>query len=255
MKRLTAVCLLCILLFALCTVVGADTPSSGRVLDEAGVLTDAERADISRRLSLAEETIRERTGESEAPRLFVCVTDRYTAADSSIYSIVDAYRLKEKASDFSLLVIYTGSSVYYYDVYVYGYLDRKISDSKLDRIYDAIEYDVKHGNFAEAATGFGDAVAAQFSTRGERVGTAVLVGALIGAVVALIVFFSVRAHYRKKSRSSSYPLEQFTRLYLNQQTDEFVTKTVTKVYVGSSSSSGGRSGGGGGGGGRSGGVR
>ena len=84
----------------------------------------------------------------------------------------------------------------------------------------------------------------------------ILKGALIGLAVGAIVALSLFAAYKHKVHGNTYPLDEFTKMKLTAQHDNFLYKNVVATKIESSSSSGGgggHSGGGGGGGGHSGG--
>ena len=68
---------------------------------------------------------------------------------------------------------------------------------------------------------------------------------LLGALGALIAFLSVFISYKRKVRSDTYPLKEFTNMDLTYSDDQFTGTTVTRRHVPRSSGSS-RSGGGGG---------
>ena len=141
-----------------------------------------------------------------------------------------------------------------YELYSHGDMTRYISDADFQAIDNAIRADIKSGNYASAVSTFVRMSAEAYNAGKPAtwtqvlkvVGIAVTVGALSGGIAAVIVVTS----YRRKSRSPSYPLQEFTRLYMTTERDDFLYHNVVKTRVVSSSSSGGgKSGGGGGGGG------
>ncbi|MBQ8725360.1 MAG: TPM domain-containing protein [Oscillospiraceae bacterium] len=75
-------------------------------------------------------------------------------------------------------------------------------------------------------------------------GKAIMIGALIGLIAAVIMFFGVKSHYKFKSRPSSLQYIPFDQVQYGPQSDVFIRQYQTRTKI--ESSSGGSSGGGGG---------
>ena len=78
-------------------------------------------------------------------------------------------------------------------------------------------------------------------------GIIVLVALLIGGVAGGVTAGVICGNYKKKLKSTTYPLDKYAKLKLKDKKDTFIGKHVATVII--SSGNGGRSGGGGGGGG------
>lgn len=77
-------------------------------------------------------------------------------------------------------------------------------------------------------------------------GKAIMIGAIVGLIAGVIMFFSVKSHYKFKSRPSSLQYMSFDGVQYGQPSDVFIRQYQTRTKI-ESSSGGGRSGGGGGG--------
>ena len=61
-------------------------------------------------------------------------------------------------------------------------------------------------------------------------GNVVLIGIIVGLVAAALSILGVVLAYRRKNRSPSYPLDQFTDLHLTEQADRYLyTRTTTRT--------------------------
>lgn len=61
-------------------------------------------------------------------------------------------------------------------------------------------------------------------------GNVVLIGILVGLLAAVISIVGVILAYRRKNRSPSYPLDQFTKLNLSEKEDRYLyTRTTTRT--------------------------
>ena len=61
-------------------------------------------------------------------------------------------------------------------------------------------------------------------------GTVVLAAVIAGIVIAAITVVAVVLSYHRKNRSPSYPLDEFTKLALTENTDRFLyTRTTSRT--------------------------
>ena len=252
------ICFLTVLLLSLSLVfaVSASTAPYDEtvVYDNNGLLNPDEEAEIRRAVASVRALI------GDASVVVICATDSESNAEQELAKL--GY---DSPSDnvVGLVIFETPGEAYPYmsEIYTYGKMSDYISDRTLDNIADEIKSDIHKGRFLEGAKTFVSMISAAYadgiptpmssSTKVVIVIVVALVsGLLAGGIPVLVLIFK----YRKKNRSSSYPLDEYTRLYLTNQKDEFMYHTVTKVKV-VSSSSGGSGGGHSGGGGRSSGRR
>ena len=108
--------------------------------------------------------------------------------------------------------------------------------------------------FAPDAAGHDAGSAKMLAHRIGKAPRALLIGAIVGLAAGGIMVLVIVIAYKRKSRSASYPLEEYTRLYLTATHDTFLYRNVVRTAR-SNSSGGGGGGRSGGGGGRSGGRR
>ncbi len=236
--------LLCILLFTPTLTVLGGTPATPAVYDGADLLTDEEEAT----LQALSDTLKEET--DGAACVVITTFDFYSNA---IFELEKCGVPETFAHDYAAVVIFVSfSGTIEFETYTEGSMTSRISDGKLQTIMDHIEQDIKYGDVMQGiSTYFHEMTDAH--TAGHT-GTFIIVGAVLGVVTFLAILIGVVVSYKRKSRSPSYPLSDFTQLYLTEESEHFRTKVVTVTHVSSSSGSSGR-GGGGGGGGRSGGRR
>lgn len=55
--------------------------------------------------------------------------------------------------------------------------------------------------------------------------------AVFAAAIALVVCLCVVGYYKKKNRSPSYPLHEFTDLTLTARSDFYIGKHITRVRI------------------------
>lgn len=169
-----------------------------------------------------------------------------------------------RTNDVIGLVIWYNGVKHESELYTYGDMTRYISDEDLQSLQGRVGSYLARKNYVGGIECFMQGAAAAYArgvesapTTAQRWGTAALVGICIGAVLGGVATLIVVQRYRRKNRSSSYPLSQFANLRLTIERDVFLYHTVVKTPISTGSSSGGRIGGGGGhgGGGRSSGRR
>ena len=240
----TILCLLCGLTLS----VSAGRPYYA-IYDSAGLLDYEEEQAIKEKSTAAMQEAE--MGDVEI-NIIITPHSEYDYSDA-IYST----RVLSESQDMILLVVYYSETRHYYEyeVVTFGEAQRAISMTRQNKISDAIYDDVKAGRLTEACEEFITLSAHAYRTEMEiRVPRAIAIGVIAGAVGALIAVLVVVLSYRKKKRSASYPLKEFTDMHLTVANDVCTGRTVTKVRL--SSSSGGSGGGSrGGGGGRSSGRR
>lgn len=247
------ICLLTVLLLSLTLVFAASADSAPYdervVYDNNGLLNPDEEAEIRQAVAGVRPLI------EDASVVVICASDFDSTAEQELAKL----GYDSPSDNVAGLVIFASGSKYEFEIYTYGNMTRYISNSKIDDINDAIISDIHAGRFLKGAKTFVSMISAAYADgipTPMRVSTKVVIvivaalvsGLLAGGIPVLVLIFK----YRKKNRSASYPLNEYTRLYLTNQKDEFMYHTVTKVKV-VSSSSGGSGGGHSGGGGRSGG--
>ena len=250
MKRIVCIFASALLFFVLCLAVSAENVTSF-VTDECDVLADTETAELA---TLMRE-LEDRTGYTF--RLYV-----YEERQSAFYGedYLRKYGFRE-SDDLLLLIVTRYQGTWYYDLYTYGSCDEQLSDSELDDLLDAPDV---YGNIKNGAIYAGTyhlfLLSESLLTNGEqrgdvllsqRIGRALIIAFFITLITGGAIIFS----YKRKSRSTSYPLDEFTTLDLTRREDTFLDSHVTSVYSpkSSSNSSGGGGGGRGGGSGHRGG--
>ncbi len=256
MTRTLFVLLLTLLLVSLFVIPTAanDVELTGVVFDNADVLTPEEEAKLTALATRYHNEI----GDN---RIVVVITDDY---DSNIEAEAKKLGFTSRSDSCYMLVIFVSPTMPSdLDTYTLGDMHRFISDRefysihndktldshvKSDRFYDASAYFIERAG--EASLGIAGAKTGRVFL---IIGVALVIGLAAGGLSAFLVWKS----YNKKNRSASYPLNDYTRLYLSVERDIFLDKSVIRTRI-SSGSKGGRRGGGGGfsrmgGGGRSGG--
>lgn len=237
------------LLFASLFAIFPSAQNDEYVIDETGRLDFSEISMLQTCVAKAERS---------APFTFrVYVYEEiYASYDGEDYLREFGYRTSD---DLVLLILTRYQGSWYYDLYTYGDADRQLSDSEVDAILDApsVYNNLKSGNLIVGLESFLE-ICPNYLVNNEINGlnmTERIFTALgIGAAVAFFSALGVYLFYKRKSRSASYPLHEFTNLELTNSQDIFAGDVVTRRYAPrSSSSSGGRSGGRGGGGGHRGG--
>ena len=159
------------------------------------------------------------------------------------------------AGDVIVLIIEKGYSENYYELFIYGEPDSKISTDESDRILDDPEvYDnIKFGNVGEGVLRFISLTeTAYLGVLQESLLRTIVISLIIAVIIAAIPTIIVIVRYKRKLKSASYPLERYASLSLNEGecSDFFIGSFVTKTRINTSSGShggggGGRSGGGG----------
>ncbi len=255
--RILSVAFLALLLLSsLLLPVMASAEETRVVYDYADHLSVEEEASLT---ALAEK-YRASLGKN---RVAVVITDDYYSdAETEARNL----GFTSRSDSCFILVVFLPQAHYHtygYETYTLGDMSRFISDSDYKKIDldDEMYTAIKSGRVYDGCTRFltlvGEESAEISSRKLGRVLLIIGISLLLGGVAGALSVFLVWRSYNRKSRSTSYPLNDFTRLNLTVERDLFINKTVVRTRI-STSSGGGRSGGGGGfsrggGGGRSGG--
>ncbi len=252
MKLLTRIILVtCILgtLLAVAVLPVAAAPDGEvkTVYDHANLFTAEQEAELT---ALA-DGYHEQIGD----RHIVVVTTREW--DSSAEEEAGKLGFTSRSDSVYLLAIFVSpyqANAYDYQPYSLGDMSRFISDERFREIeLDYFLFDeVKQKDDAFAGskrfiTLAGEEALQIPARRTARIWMIVGVSIVAGLVVGGVAVFLVWRSYRRKSRSASYPLEDFTRLTLAVERDIFLGKSVIRTRI-PRSNGGGRGGGGGGGG-------
>lgn len=217
----------------------SDAQLSG-VTDRDDLLSESDEQAVNRALLEA----------SEAADVPVCA---YVFASEYTYSGYEEYWGEDflaehglsKSTDLILLVVTVTSYEVYYDIYTYGDASRRINSKEIDYILDddRVYNNLKGGRLAEGLCAYaalsGEAYAGRLGISWQLI----LIGSLAaGAVVALISVMSIRASYKRKNPSASYPLDRFAKLELTHKDDREIGRFVTTTVI-STGGHGGRGGG------------
>ena len=235
MKRLILTLIL-ICSFALAFAICAGASSYG-VYDEIGALSYSEEAEIEEALQSASN----KTGLSFYVGL-VAENSLFSSSFQKRHYLYDTNMVLLLVDDVDL---YTAG--YCYTLHLFGEATERISENEEDSILDNLKVkELKKEDGSGLVSGicqFAKLAAKKAGGTGinwEATILCTVVSVLGGSGLFLLIVIS---RYRKKKRGTSYPFDQFTKLELTDQSDSFVTKTVTRYRYRSSSSSGSRSGG------------
>ncbi len=212
----------------------------GRVIDQEGLFTDSELAEINSAIEKAEKS-------SDGVRFYVVTEKNLYPNKERLMSVCGALR----GDDVCILAIKTdgGDTERYYDFYTNGLATKRISDSEIDDILDdrTVYQSLKYSDASEGVLRFLEltpkAIAVPYLT-------IVIIAIFAGLTAAGITLGVVISQYKKKMRATNYPLDKYASLQLTEQEDHFIGKHVAVVVTSSAGPGGGRSGGGGSGGAR-----
>lgn len=153
--------------------------------------------------------------------------------------------LNYRSDDVILMVINMADRTY--DLFLWGWPDQEFSRGDVDDVLDAMESQMRSGDYDGAVRSFVRAAKeACLSGQQERSGMGVyILGGIITMLVVAGAFVGiVTLRYKMKLTPTNYPLNEFTQLDLKDQDDVFLTRNVIRTVVQSSSSGGGGSRGG-----------
>ena len=214
------------------------------VFDDADFLTDTEE------LALEEQAkvLSERCG---AKFIIACKYSSYYEGEW----ILQENNLSDN-DDIIMLIITTSGGEYYYDLYTYGNAYSKITNVEVDRVLDNSDVypNIKGGELYMGLSAYMIcAEKAYNSFLWAEFKDLLSVGAFAAIVTFALSVIMITSSYKKKQKSTQYPLDKYTKMDLVHSNDRYVRSAVTRVRVNSSSSGGGHGGRSGGGGGHRGG--
>ncbi len=236
-KRIFCALILCVLLLLLLPLSVA--AESGYVYDRGNLLTEAEEQTLEALASQASK-------DTECP--FYLVTHNMSPFGYEYWGedFLDDQGLSQR-EDTVVLIITKDGSQYFYDLYLYGNADKKISETEVNVLLDDLTvYDnLKSGKLYAGCEAFLSLGAELYNTVdwGE-VGTTLAIVGVLAVIAAGITCFCVYRSYTKTPKSVDYPLHKFAKLELTEQADIYAGSFVTKRII--QTSSGGSRGGGGG---------
>ena len=249
MKRIL-ICTLCIFLLLPCALTVQAEEAVAHVIDEYEVLPWADVMKLEPMLAEASARM--------GCKVLVATYGSYGQSDRYLG---EEY-LREWGLSFSddvILLIITENMAasgddYYYDLYLYGSGEKRITQDEADTILDtpAVYSAIKSGRLMSGILAFAEVTEAQYANKTVRpspYATAFPVALILALIIAGVAVSGVKKAYSTKKRSVDYPLDQFASLELTEQSDDFLGSFVTRRVISTGSS--GRGGGGGGrGGGR-----
>ena len=153
------------------------------------------------------------------------------------------------SGDVIILIIERDYSENYYELFIYGDPDSKITIEESDRILDdsAVYDNIKYGDVGKGVLRFIELTETAYrGTLQESVLKTVVISAVLALIIAAIPTIIIVIKYKRKLKSASYPLEHYAMLNLNSAecSDFFIGSFVTRTRI--NTSSGSNSGGGGG---------
>lgn len=160
----------------------------------------------------------------------------------AIESFVSQNRLYEECM--VVLLIEKEYGTYYYQMHTRGNASYEITLGEENKLLDSDEvYDnIKSGDLYNGASYFISKSVNAYTTKNYK---PYIIFCIISTLVGTGIFFIVvLVRYKTKIRGKVYPFDQFTTLDLVNQSDIFLTKSVTRTKIQSSSSGGSRGGGG-----------
>jgi uncharacterized membrane protein YgcG len=239
LRRVTLLLAL-IFLLSSCMLLQVSAEESSVVYDYADEFTDEEIAEI---------TAAARAKTAECGAQIVIVTTKTWG-----YDVEDFLRQhSDYSGDLILLIIINDLGTYYYDLDTCGRADSLIKGTEVDLILDDpdVFYNLKGGNLFDGTMAFVEVASKAYAERIAFPMKDVIVGSLVIAlIIALVVCGIIIARYRMKLKPTNYPLDQYAKLKLNEQSDIFIGKHTLRRRI---DSGGSRSGGGSRGGGHRGG--
>ena len=240
MKRLIALVFVLAALLCLCSFEGQATFKVDNQWSGSAPLTDTQISELA--------TLARRQSDTVGDTDFLVVFAADWDSDAETELRRNGYS-SDKQNVIGLVVWHNGAK-YETEIGALGDMSRYVGDLKA--LKSEVDVYAKEGSLYEAARLFIERSTEMFAegraenppkTRGQKILTALLVGAVVGAVSGGTAVLLVVLRYRKKNRSASYPLEQFANLKLTLEREVFLYHTVTKTAIATSSGGGGSSGG------------
>lgn len=223
-----------VMLSVICVLSLFASAKEAHVYDYADIYTDDEEFEISQKA--------EKVFDSCGLR---CVI----VTDFGVGTVNDAFMCDYASDAEDMLLLVIDMEIREFDLYQYNDTNNedefKISKKEADKILDAVENDMKNGDFADAAKAFIETSEEYFNSD-ESLGIGdILIYALVGAVIGGIVVLIVRFSYKNKVHGSTYPLSQYSKLELTASNDNFINKTVVVTHIPDPPSNSGKGSGGG----------
>ena len=224
-KRLFSAILVLMLLVSMAVSVSAATDAF--VYDEAGLLTEGERADLENRLA-------QLSGTYNAQIVVVTIA---SAEGSDMDAIVEDFYdnmgigYGEDLDGVLLLICMDPSE---YRILSNGYCGTAINTGAIDDIGDAIVNDLSDGDYADAFGGFADKCEYYLDGHlngypfdfGINLGIALLIGVLVGQIVGKVLKGQLKT-VRREHRAQNYV--KSGSLKLTEQSDMFLYRDVKKI--------------------------
>lgn len=227
MKKILSFLLVLLLCVCLTPTVSADEALAPYVWDEAGVLSDAEEAELWNKLEQ--------------------ISDRYGAQIAvSIWSELDLGSIDENAeyeydlwnygvgADDSGVLLFIALDVREYRILCNGDAAAAITQADSQTISDAIQSDLAAGEYAAAVDTFADECAYYldgaangfaFDVSGNLV-TALIIGVIVGVIVALALKGQLKSVHRQ-DRATNYVKPG--SMHLTQSGDFFMYRRLSRV--------------------------
>ena len=236
MRKLLVICFLFLVMVLVLSFVASAAKQEVVLYDRAGLISSQEDDKIRKGGNDAME-------DMDGIAINIIITPDFYSNYSS--AMQDTYTLTQDQDMILLVVYYSAYRNYYeYEVVTFGEARKAISSTRQEDISDAIYSYVKGGQLSDACNLFieraHEEYLAQKKTRTPRI---IGISLICGVAGAMIATLAVVISYRKKRRSPSYPLKEFSQLTLITCDDVCTGRTVTKVKL--PTSSGGSRGGGG----------
>ena len=214
------------------------------VFDDADFLSEAEEASL----------------EEQAKKLYEkCGAKIIVACKNANYYEGDWICLENglsKNDDIIMLIITINGGTYYYNLYTYGKAYSRITNAEVNRVLDVSEVypNIKGGELYAGLSAY--MICAEKAYDGllwAELWDFLSLGIFVAIATLVVTTVIIISSYKKKQKSTQYPLDRYTKMNLVHSDDRYVRSSVTRVRVNSSSSGGGRGGRSGGGGGHRGG--
>ncbi|MBQ8355126.1 MAG: TPM domain-containing protein [Oscillospiraceae bacterium] len=224
-KRLFSAILVLMLLLSMAVSVSAATDAF--VYDEAGLLTEVERADLANRLARLSDTYNAQ----------IVVVTIPSAEGNDPDAIVEYFYdnmgigYGEGLDGVLLLVCMDPRE---YRILSNGYCADAISTGAIDDIGNAIVNDLSGGDYAEAFGGFADKCEYYLDGHlngfpfdfGISIGIALLIGVLVGQIVGKVLKGQLKT-VRREHRAQNYV--KSGSMKLTEQSDTFLYRDVKKI--------------------------
>ncbi len=212
--------------------------SGSYVDDQYDLLSSSEKARIEQAFAEAERKC--------GVRFAVIITEgEYSYTEDDIYRHFGM----SYEDDAAYLLVEKFGGIWYYELFLYGKADARLSFGASDDILDApAVYDnIKSGRLTDGIVAFAELTSESILAAERSTRTAVVIVTVVLALLAAGISIAiVVVRYKRKLKSPIYPISDYANLNLTYATDNFTGSFVTKTRINTSSGGGGkgRSGGG-----------